>query len=269
VTECIHGLELDRCDVCSPKPVPVPEPAPARSTRAVRQPSGSLSAPRRTASTAKLKPINISEQRIHHVTHLSNLAAILTSGLLRSDAAGAEPTLDMSSPSNRDVRRITPLAGGTVADYVPFYLTPNAALWDVVRAGGSDPRLSDLSRGLPASEFVVLVSTVGRAAQASGASQSQSPIVAADGDAADPRTRFTATIDDYQRVLRRLLGDQDSEDALRGEFLVRDSVPFDAIMLVGVANDRARDSVRDLLDSSKFVPRVAVHPPWFAATPED
>jgi hypothetical protein len=41
-------------------------------------------------------------------------------------------------------------------------------------------------------------------------------------------------------------------------------LPFDAITLIGVANNKARDAVKDVLDSSVYTPRVAVFPPWFA-----
>jgi len=52
--------------------------------------------------------------------------------------------------------------------------------------------------------------------------------------------------------------------ALRAEVLVHDSVPFEAITLIGVAHEKARASVRLILAGSRFQPRVAVHPPWFA-----
>ena len=43
-------------------------------------------------------------------------------------------------------------------------------------------------------------------------------------------------------------------------------VPLTAISLIGVPNDRARDTVRGLLKSSQFGPKVAVYPPWFQPT---
>ena len=41
-------------------------------------------------------------------------------------------------------------------------------------------------------------------------------------------------------------------------------VGFDSIALIGVANDRVRDQVRDMLSrAGGYAPKVAVYPPWF------
>lgn len=296
--ECIHGLDLDRCDVCSPKPAPTPAASAsvprARSPRPLagrtaRDGGTSSGAPRRSAAAQPAKkPIAIGEQRIHHLTHIGNLAAILANGGLRADAGGAwetGPEVDISSPGNREARRTTAISGtasGTtgasamVADYVPFFLSPNANLWEGIRAGVPDRRLSPSIRALPAAEFVMLVSTVRqvtgtRATEAEDAdAQNDSRIVVTDDDAADALARFATTGETTERMLRRILGDSEHETLLRSEFLVKDTVPFESIALVGVANDKARDAVRAILAGSGYQPRVAVHPPWFAlpaATP--
>ena len=45
----------------------------------------------------------------------------------------------------------------------------------------------------------------------------------------------------------------------------KDSVPFEAVQLIGVANEPQRDRVRALLDAAGVRTKVAVYPPWFAA----
>lgn len=205
------------------------------------------------------------EQRIHHVTHVSNLAGILRAGAVFADSSAGwsdRPTVDMSSRDNRELRRSTTVtADASVAAYVPFYLSPDATLWQAVRAGSSDPRLSATARRLPASEFVLLVSTVKKVAAGKDAT---GDIVVTDRDAADPRVRLATSVEDYERLLRRLIADRDSDAMLGAEFLVRDAVPLASISLIGVANDKAREAVREILEFSDFQPRVAVHPPWFA-----
>jgi hypothetical protein len=267
--ECIHGLDFDRCDLCSPKVVPKPEAA-APATARNRSPRASTARPTTAAGTARpiqrRKPIVIGEQRIHHITHIDNLAGILSGGLHADTSAAwrSRPEIDISSADTREARRGTLVAGSvqgaTVADYVPFFLSPNAALWEGIRARTPDPRISATARRLPAAEFVLLVSTV---RQVSDRLPDDS-IVVTDGDAADPRTRFAATGDDSERMLRRLLGEEESGAMLRAEFLVHDTVPFELITLIGVANDKARSAVRAALASSGHSPRLAVHPPWFA-----
>jgi len=83
-----------------------------------------------------------------------------------------------------------------------------------------------------------------------------------DGDPSSIYTRFGTTSETNDRTLRKLRAD----DALllEGELLVRDAFPFDQIALVGVANDRARDAVREILQTAVHEPKVAVYPPWFA-----
>jgi hypothetical protein len=277
IDECIHGLERDRCDVCSPKVAPkrdTPAPAKVRATTSARR-----SAPpsqRGTAPTAPrkptLRPLNVGEQRIYHVTHMSNLEGILSTGALLADVSDAwlsRPTVDISTPENRGARRRTPVAGDdspAVAEYVPFFLSPAAAVWDILRAGTPDPRLAPASRDMRPAEFVILVSTIRQVSgiHSGGTEPAQAPIVVADGDAALPLTRFAASTDTHERMLRRILLGDDEDAPLRAEFLVKNAVPLEAISLIGVAHNTARDAVRQILSSSDFAPRVAVHPPWFA-----
>ena len=264
--ECIHGLDRDRCDSCSPKAAPATAvKAPAvRATRTPRKTGpASLRGPSPTAST-KPRP-DVGEQRIYHVTHASNLGRILERGGLLAGTE-ARPVLDISSDDARAARRATLVAGpdtATVDEHVPFYLSPNARLWEVVRAGGTDPRLSPAMHTHAAAEFVILVSTV------KAVSNPDASIVVTDGDAAGPLTRFAASSGEWERMLQRIVGDEESEAPLSAEFLVKAFVPLDAITLIGVPHDKARDAVKLVLAASTHRPRVAVHPPWFAVPTED
>ncbi|WP_349898406.1 DarT ssDNA thymidine ADP-ribosyltransferase family protein [Parafrigoribacterium soli] len=261
--ECIHGLDIDRCDICSPKAKPAPVAATTARTRAPRASTAGTVSRRREAPTAKHKPVILAEQRVHHLTHIDNLIGILVDGALHADADAAwqgRPEVDISSPDTRDARRSTHIAGTghTVADYVPFFLSPDATIWEGMLARTPDPRLAPRARALPASEFIMLVTTIKQLVTADG----PYPVVA-DGDAGDARTRFATTKEDSEQLLRRLLGSDDGV-LLRSELLVAEPVPFERVSLIGVANERARADVRALLAGSAHQPRVAVHPPWFA-----
>jgi hypothetical protein len=245
--ECIHGLEAGLCDVCYPKPVPIAL-VTATSTTATRTRTPAV---KRTAGVGK-PDHKVGEQRIYHVTHVSNLAGIIEADALVADAS---PTVDASSPENRAARRDTPVDGvTTVADYVPFFLSPNATVWAAIRAQEADSRLSREIRDLPAGEFIILVSTVKVA--------STMHIAVADGDAANTYTRFGTTPETNDRTLRKLRADDDL--ILSGELLVRERFPFDQLALIGVANDRARDAVRDILQAAAHEPKVSIYPPWFS-----
>ncbi len=242
-TECIHGLETARCDLCSPR---TPPPAAVKPARAPAQ--------RKAAPISTTRPVTVDAgaRRIFHVTHRRNLAGILSKGRILSDAAGADPVVDISASDHRELRREASAGSAPVAAFVPFFLAPNAILWDGLRGGEADHRLAETARSTPASEFVMLVSS----ARAGGKSA-----VVADGEAVDPTTRFSSLAELHGRMPRRLY---DEEDALRSaEFLVPGEFPFDAVTLVGVANDKVRSEVRALLGEHGFAQKVSVYPPWF------
>jgi hypothetical protein len=69
MTECIHGLELEMCDACTPKKAPV-APPPAPRDRA----------PRTTAAPVKKTLIQSDSQRLHVVLTLDDFGDVLASG---------------------------------------------------------------------------------------------------------------------------------------------------------------------------------------------
>ncbi len=238
--ECIHGLDEGLCDICYPKAAPAAEAKPFRSrvARAV------------TSTSTRKSTVDVGEQRIYHVTHVRNLAGILEAGGLLADAT---PTVDISSAENRESRRTADVAGSTAASYVSFFLTPNATLWEGIRLGAADSRLSPETRHAAPSDFVILVSTVRQTAALEA--------VVADGDAAGSLTRFGSTEDGSERMLRRLHDDENS--IIAAEFLVKGAFPFELVTLIGVAHDRAREAIKPILEASPHRPKVAVYPPWF------
>lgn len=206
---------------------------------------------------------------MYHVTHIRNLAEIVSRGALSIEA---NPVVDVSSALTRELRMsatlpaapavptvptgptvpAVPASETSVAEHVPFYLAPDAQLWDDLRAGAHDEtRWSDAARKTTSHDFVFLVSTL---------AQLGPGVVIADGDAAATYTRF-ASGDGIQRMVERLHGDEASRR--NGEALVPGTVPLSAIQLIGVANDPVRDAVRELVGGLSPVPKVAVYPPWF------
>ncbi|MBG6213434.1 MAG: DUF4433 domain-containing protein [Cryobacterium sp.] len=296
--ECIHGLEGQLCALCYPK-APIEPATPVKKTRAPKL--SSLRDPLPTAAArpaAAARPVrvagaprpvraekastdNVDEQRVYHLTHISNLAAILQGGrLLANQALTTRPAVDISAPATRDARRDARVAGDgrSVAEYVPFFLSPNATVWESVRAEAADPRLALGAHGSEAFDFVMLVSTVkkindGLAAVApttadAAAGNKGTPLVpgvvaVTNGDAAGTLTRFGATPATAERMLQTLRAEVDGAMMLEAELLVPDAVPIELITLIGVCNDNVRATVRGILEASAFKPKVAVYPPWF------
>lgn len=241
MAECIHGFENGLCDSCFPKAAPV-KPVAARVVQP-RTSSGGRAPkePRRPAFV-------VADQRVYHVTHVSNLEAIVDAGEL---SASSEPVVDVSSALTHELRSTAEFgAGRRVSDHVAFYLSPQATVWDSLREGAVDPRWSDAARTSASSDFVVLVSNIGALG---------TPVVT-DSDAAGSLTRFATDADSVDRLLRVLYGTKQARDA---EVLAPEAIPFTAIQLVGVANEPMRDRVREIVGSTK----VVVYPPWFQPTP--
>jgi hypothetical protein len=238
VPECIHGLEIPLCDICYPKTQPV-KPVPVRTARAPRT-------TRIAGVSTSRKSVDPARQRVYHVTHIDNLESILDADRLSADAT---PIVDLSTELTRELRLTAEVGSGRpVADHVPFYLAPTAARWDELRRGAEDEtRWSAAARAAASVDFVVLVTTV---------SALGPDAVVADGDAAASLTRF-ASGEEITAALTRL---HDTESFDAAEVLAPGAVDFGVIQLIGVANDRVRDRVREQTST-----KVAVYPPWFQA----
>jgi hypothetical protein len=200
--------------------------------------------------------VSVLDQRIYHLTHVRNLPGIVSDGLV----AGVHPVVDIAPVELRAERTATPAPGSgeqTLDEYVPFFLSPDARLWQALRDRRAHPRLAAEASGLEPADFVFLVTTVG-AALATG-----NDFVVADGNAEGTGTRFAITRDDAGRLLGRLRSDSSGQSMLDAEFLVRGELPLAAVTLVGVANDKVRASVREILADASNPPRISVYPPWF------
>ncbi|TFD23047.1 DUF4433 domain-containing protein [Cryobacterium sp. TMS1-13-1] len=292
--ECIHGLEGKLCALCYPKVVTEPlvpvkktrapklsslrDPLPTAATPAARaaRPVRVAGAPR-PVRAEKVSTDNVDEQRVYHLTHISNLAAILRDGCLFANAAlTTRPAVDISAPATRESRRDALVAGTdrSVAEYVPFFLSPNATVWESIRAESTDPRLALDAHGSEAFDFVMLVSTVKKindglaAVTDASTTDDETPLVprlvaVTSGDAAGSLTRFGATPATAERMLQTLRAEADGAMILEAELLVPGSVPMELVTLIGVCNDNVRETVRGILKASAFKPKVAVYPPWF------
>jgi hypothetical protein len=266
VSECIHGLDEALCDICSPRKSEAPPETPdaprvrapraaprapgAARTAATKTPAHRVTQPRRPAAEA-LPDVDLASMRVHHFTHVSNLAGILADGFLR---AAAVPEVDVSSSELRAHQAATIVPEGLpVAEHVPFTLSPDARSWNEVRAGAEGPAWSDAARSARVNDFVLLVLPV---------SALGDEFVVTDGDATAPLTRFGVGFGAGGALVRRAAFSD--PDLLNVEILVPGSVDLSAVTLIGVPNDRMRDRVKTLVkNAGGAAPRVSIYPPWF------
>ncbi|MDH6180880.1 hypothetical protein M2152_001062 [Microbacteriaceae bacterium SG_E_30_P1] len=241
MTECIHGLEGEQCDVCFPQKK-ADKPAPARIATRTRNTTDVR--PSRAAATRSFKPIT--EERVYYVAHVSTLPSLLERGAITADA----PTL--YSELGTELRTTAEVTHGRpVASYVSFSLTPDSASWLELRAGALGPGWSAQAQRSTPSDFVFLVTTIG----------ALGPVTVTDGNAAGTLTRFMSETEDVRRAVARALADEDLR--ARVEVLVDGEVPLSSIPTIGVANEPTKERLRSMLSGSGLTPRIAVYPPWF------
>lgn len=248
--ECVHGFEPGMCATCYPPPEPekplVTRRSPRTAAKSLRSP-----APGATGKAAEVRPPNL-PHRMFHVTHVSNLPAILEAGELRPSSA-ATPALKLASAITDELRSTAPVDDSvSVADCVPFSLSPLATWWGEVQDGAAGPTWSDEARAASTVDFVVLGVDL---------SSVDDDLVVSDGDAAAVVTSLARSPEDRKRMLARAASDAAVLQA--AEALVPGSVPLSSVALVAVANDPRRDEVRALLKSAGVSIKVAVYPPWF------
>lgn len=256
MAECIHGFEAGMCDICFPRQAPEPTPAvrTARSARTAppRSPVQRRSPSAPAGTPAKVPPF--ASRRLYHVTPLMNLEAILLDGELQAIGSGFTPDIDVAAALVRELRAHADVGDGRhVADFVPFFASPDAERWAELREGAAEPHWSAPARALAAADFALLVTV---------AKDLGTDLVVADGDAAAPRTRFSA--DPAKAVASALRADPELAGV---EVLVPGPVPLSVVNLIAVANEPVRARVRGMFaDIEGAPPRVVVHPPWFTGT---
>lgn len=272
--ECIHGFDDGLCAICFPpkEPEAKPRAAPAPPSRASRGTGPRSARPARPAARVagaagarKLieTPVDPKTVRIYHVTHLENVASILGEGAILADSAGARPTVDLSAADARRFRRSASVDGtdAVVADYVPFLLSTDANIWNALRTGTPDPRLAPEAVERQAADHVILVSSVAGAVGAR--TDTVGSVAVSDADAAAGGTAMASDWSGVLRVLQRLHRDDDGTRLRSAEFLVRECLPLERVLLIAVGNDPVRDRIRTALDAVGLRTRVAVYPPWF------
>ena len=96
--------------------------------------------------------------RIFRITHVENLAWILSNGVHHSSSNAQDPNfIQIGNPDliGKRARRIVPVPpGGTLDDYIPFYFTPFSPMLYNIRTGWGGIRQR------PMRDIVILVSSL-------------------------------------------------------------------------------------------------------------
>lgn len=211
---------------------------------------------------------------IHHITHIDNIPTILSERGLMCDAEVARRSLCSQSiaydsiKQRRSTRRVEKLsgekvaAGGSVADYVPFYFCNRSPMLAAIHNG----YVAGYQKGQE--NVIYLVSTVEAVAS------SDLVWCFTDGHAAEEMTEFYDRLEGLSKVDwkavetwrwggRWLLDNPDVKRRKQAEFLVHHRFPWDLILQIGVMNQAMANKINELLRKESHIPRVTIQRKWY------
>ena len=205
--------------------------------------------------------------RLYHITHIDNLASIISSRALLSlhqmEQAGIQPRSIAYShlQERRDAITIPIAPGGDLHDYVPWSFAARSPMLYTAWRGalGNDVRQSDI---------VHLVSDVRKVREL------QLPFIFTDGHPLSSElTTFFDRIDALPSTLdwdvlcahvwRNTEEDADRKRRRQAEFLIHGAVPWSLVKGIAVQSESMRDRAASLLGMSTHQPKVALLPEWY------
>jgi ssDNA thymidine ADP-ribosyltransferase, DarT len=205
------------------------------------------------------------ETAAYHITHVENLASIVACGQLYCDneCSGAERNpVEIAYPdlkARRAGQAVEVAAGGTLADYVPFYFAPRSPMLYAISTGWV--------RGYngPQEDILHLVCAVDELAEPGRfVITTRHPLA----PLAEQRVDLDA-LDELDWPLMNATywndtdPDGDRKSRRQAEFLVHRSVPIEAIRLVGAMTKTAAARAVTLLDAMAHPPSVGVRKGWY------
>ncbi len=205
------------------------------------------------------------ETAAYHITHIENLASIVACRRLYcdNDCSGAqrEPVgiAHFDLKERRARKRIEVGAGGTLADYVPFYLAPRSPMLYAIATGyvsGYDGSQEDVLH------LVCSIDELARPGRF--VITNRHPMAALAQQYTD-----LDVLDELDWPLMNAIywndtdKDGDRKSRRQAEFLVHRSVPIEAIRLVGAMTRRAAERAISLLDAMPNPPPVVVRKGWY------
>ncbi len=203
---------------------------------------------------------------IYHITHVSNLERIIRTKGLWCDAERIQQGFDCVGIAhqvlkNRRARTVVrAAAGGTLADYVPFYFTNRAPMLYSIHTGyvqGYDGGQKDI---------IYLLSSVERVAQ------SMRPWCFTDGHAVEAMTDFFADVTHLNRIDWAVIDhwswknteeDPDRKRRKQAEFLVHHSFPWSWVEGIGVIDAEMKGRVEAVPAGASHRLPVTIQPKWY------
>jgi len=209
--------------------------------------------------------------KIYHITHLRNLAEIIGSGVLWSDAKRLELCLEceivgMSAIKQRRLEELDVDChpGTKVGQYVPFYFCPRSIMLYILHMGNH----LDLSYHEGQRPIIHLEADL--MATIKWASKKGIRWAFSDRNAGTRYANFYRSVEDLGKVNWDAVQSTDFRDMVvkdgkQAEFLIWESFPWSLVERIGVIDGQMSEQVKTILSKAKAVhgPAVAVERSWY------
>lgn len=206
--------------------------------------------------------------KIYHITHIKNLPQIIHSGGMWASSKLGEQKISAqeiaySTLKQRRAGKQVPLAaGGTLADYVPFYFANRSPMLYAIHKN----QVPDYTDGQ--GKILYLVSSVGAVIGSS------CQWCFTDGHAVEAWSQFFCTQEDLSTCVnwkviaswswRNTVMEPDRKREKQAEFLVHQFFPWGLVEAIGVQNRQMKQNVIDVLATQASpCPQVSVEPKWY------
>lgn len=209
---------------------------------------------------------NPREKPIYHITHIRNLPGIIQSGGLWCDNARIQRGINNLSIAHQDIknrraRRLVPVAaGGTVADYVPFYFAPRSPMLCAIHHGA----VAGYQDGQE--KVLYLVSSIGEAVDCGR------PWCFTDGHAEMLPSEFYNDLHQLKQVNWKVMAStywNDTPDApdrkrqRQAEYLVHEFYPWEKVLVIATINGTVASEVKRCISIADYQPKVVVESDWY------
>lgn len=203
---------------------------------------------------------------IYHITHIDNLPRIIETQRLWCDTERVRQGVEAMGIAHRNIKDrrsrkpVFVAAGGTLADYVPFYFSNRSPMLYSIHSGC----VEGYSGG--ERDIVYLTST------AEGVARGDRPWCFTDGHAAMQISRFFETLDDLEQIDWEVIrspswgsrdNDPDRKRRKQAEFLVHHSFPWHWTESIGVIDEATAGRVQDILAGSNHRPGIRIERDWY------
>lgn len=208
------------------------------------------------------------QPKIYHITHVNNLASIITHGSLRSyavmiDAGGPAQTIGMSSIKQR--RLALPVRcypGDVVGQYVPFYFCSRSVMLYLLHKG-NHPEVDYKGGQTP---IVHLEADLKAAVAWAEANQRRWAFTLSNAGAYYAEFRADlAALDEvkWDAVNATQWSAPEVREGKQAEFLMRDDFPWSLVSRIGVRTMPVKLEVEEILKAAPHKPKVDLLPGWY------